>query len=64
MDKKRGIFYWQPGVGFLGDFQFVFIRMHPSREIEKKPVMVRILPRKGEGGYFPKKSGKYDPLRK
>lgn len=48
MDKKRGIFYWQPSVGFLGDFQFVFIRMHPSGETEKKQVMVRILPGKGE----------------
>jgi hypothetical protein len=24
LDKKKGIFYWQPGVGFIGDYEFLF----------------------------------------
>jgi hypothetical protein len=26
LDSERGIFYWQPGPGFLGTYDFVFIK--------------------------------------
>jgi hypothetical protein len=47
-DNRKGIFYWQPGVGFLGNYQFVFIRYHQSGNIEKKIVTVRIRQRYGK----------------
>jgi len=47
-DNRKGIFYWQPGVGFLGNYQLVFIRDHQSGNMEKKIVTVRILQRYGK----------------
>ena len=47
-DNRKGIFYWQPGVGFLGNYQFVFIRNHQPGNIEKKIVTVRIIQRYGK----------------
>jgi Leucine-rich repeat (LRR) protein len=38
-DADRGVFYWQPGPGFLGDYDFVFI---DSRLNTKKAVKIRI----------------------
>jgi hypothetical protein len=36
MDAKRGIFYWQLGPGFFGDYDFVFIRAGTGKTISKK----------------------------
>jgi hypothetical protein len=41
MDTKRGIFYWQLGPGFFGDYDFVFIRARAGKTISKK-VKVKI----------------------
>lgn len=45
LDRKTGVFYWQPGPGFLGQYDFVFIKQNSGRFSVKSPVTVRILPR-------------------
>lgn len=45
LDRKTGVFYWQPGPGFLGQYDFVFIKQDSGRFSVKSPVTVRILPR-------------------
>jgi hypothetical protein len=44
LDIEKGIFYWQPGVGFLGEYSFVFMEKHPGSWV-KKNIIVRIAPR-------------------
>jgi len=43
-DAKRGIFYWQPGPGFIGDYEFVFIKEESARLL-KRNITIRIRPR-------------------
>ena len=43
-DTKRGIFYWQPGVGFNGDYEFVFIKAE-GNDRRKIRIKVKILPK-------------------
>jgi len=42
-DSERGVLYWQPGPGFLGDYEFVFIVEEISGK-RKIPVRVTIKP--------------------
>lgn len=44
LDIERGIFYWQPGVGFFGDYEFVFVNMEEINK-EKVKMRVKILPK-------------------
>jgi hypothetical protein len=46
LDIERGIFYWQPGVGFVGDYEFVFVS---TEEINRRKARtrVKILPKFG-----------------
>jgi Leucine-rich repeat (LRR) protein len=46
LDKKRGIFYWQPGVAFLGDYHLVFIKTGPLGKHRRKDVRITIHPRR------------------
>lgn len=44
MDRERGIFYWQPGVGFYGDYELAFINQHNAdRKVFR--IRIRILPK-------------------
>lgn len=45
IDSQRGIFYWQPGAGFLGDFQMVFVFTDTLGNSTKKSVQVSIQPK-------------------
>ncbi|MGD2085929.1 MAG: hypothetical protein PVH61_07080 [Candidatus Aminicenantes bacterium] len=45
LDTKRGIFYWQPGPGFLGEYRFVFIEKEQNKDISRKNIVVKIAPR-------------------
>ena len=45
LDTKRGIYYWQPGPGFLGEYQFVFIEKEQNKDISRKNIVVKIAPR-------------------
>ena len=41
LDKQSGEFYWQPGVGFIGKYQLVFIRTAGGQRV-RIPVEVTI----------------------
>lgn len=45
LDKEKGIFYWQPGTGFVGDYKLVFIGSEKSRGIWKKIINVKVTPK-------------------
>jgi len=46
LDSARGVFYWQPGPGFLGDYELVFLKKHPlERHLTKKIIRISIKPR-------------------
>lgn len=34
-DRENAVFYWQPGPGFLGTYELVFIKTHPHQRIKK-----------------------------
>jgi hypothetical protein len=42
MDRRRGVFYWSPGAGFVGDYELVFIDGLTNRS---KRINIRILPK-------------------
>ena len=42
LDGKHGIFYWQPGPGFLGDYDLVFVDL--QRRLRKR-VRITVLPK-------------------
>jgi hypothetical protein len=45
LDSKKGIFAWSPGAGFLGRYKLVFVETGPNGEMNKKAVIVEILPK-------------------
>ncbi|MGD2084952.1 MAG: hypothetical protein PVH61_02090 [Candidatus Aminicenantes bacterium] len=45
LDTERGVFYWQPGTGFLGKYRFVFITGDQYENKTKKMVEITIGPR-------------------
>ncbi|HLP46300.1 MAG TPA: leucine-rich repeat domain-containing protein [Candidatus Kapabacteria bacterium] len=45
LDKDRGVFYWQPGPGFVGEYRFVFIGKNYSGQYTKKNIVVNIKPK-------------------
>ncbi|MCP4152459.1 MAG: hypothetical protein GY757_32270 [bacterium] len=42
LDTEKGLFYWQPGPGFVGDYEFIFIIGQPSGEPVKKIIAIKI----------------------
>ncbi|MCP5050277.1 MAG: hypothetical protein GY940_24130, partial [bacterium] len=45
LDKSRGIFYWQAGVAFLGNYHLVFIKTDGVGNRTRKEVWVTIKPK-------------------
>jgi|GEM_PF-650990 len=43
LDRDRGIFYWQPGPGFIGEYQLVFIEKRKNREMTKINIIMKIV---------------------
>ena len=41
LDREKGIFYWQPGPGFYGDYEFVFLKTE-NDEVKKIKLKVNI----------------------
>jgi hypothetical protein len=41
-DPDRGVFYWQPGLGYVGDYDFLFVRTRPDGTRERIPVAVTL----------------------
>jgi hypothetical protein len=44
LDAARGVFYWSPGPGFLGDYEFVFVDISPDRP-RRLDVIIKIFPK-------------------
>lgn len=45
LDTEKGMFYWQPGPAFLGEFNMVFIMKDPDGTMSKKNVTIAINPK-------------------
>ena len=45
LDRKAGVFYWQPGPGFIGEYDLLFIHRLDHGTAFKSKVVIRILPR-------------------
>ncbi|NIM13263.1 MAG: hypothetical protein GTO45_14215 [Candidatus Aminicenantes bacterium] len=45
LDTGRGIFYWQPGPGFIGQYQLVFLSREENGELTKKTIKINIMPK-------------------
>jgi hypothetical protein len=45
LDTGRGIFYWQPGVGFIGKYRLVFIEKDKNGEFKRRHINVTIHPK-------------------
>ncbi|UCH98104.1 MAG: hypothetical protein JSV88_14975, partial [Candidatus Aminicenantes bacterium] len=44
LDGEKGIFSWQPGPAFIGDYQFVFIEKTRTGKVKQKLITIRIRP--------------------
>ena len=44
LDSKKGIFYWQPGPGFVGEYWFVFVIKDREGKLSRKEVKVNLHP--------------------
>ncbi len=44
-DTKRGIFYWQPGPAFIGEYEFLFIGNRGNNNFVKRILVVRVIPK-------------------
>jgi len=44
LDTGKGIFYWQPGPGFIGEYNLVFIEEENTGMVNRKDIKVNITP--------------------
>jgi len=58
-DPERGAFYWQPGLGYVGDYDFVFIRTLADGTRERIPVRITL-----EGQPMTRFAETHDPWRR
>ena len=49
LDRRSGEFFWQPGAGFIGTYEFVFIRKSDGLK-ERIPLSIEITPRTADRG--------------
>jgi hypothetical protein len=42
LDRERGVFFWQPGPGFSGEFRLVFLGLVTPGEYKKKIINIKI----------------------
>jgi len=54
LDKERGIFYWQPGPGFLKEFYLVFIEKSPDGGRTRKDILITIVPKESSDETYKK----------
>ena len=45
LDSARGVFYWQPGPGFIGEYDLVFLERTSSGEMTKQIIRIKIKPK-------------------
>jgi hypothetical protein len=44
LDREKGVFYWQPGPGFMGIYELVFLLEEKSGNIFKRSITIKISP--------------------
>lgn len=44
LDRQKGVFYWQPGPGFIGRYHLLFIQKDDRQLYTKKNIVVTVLP--------------------
>jgi hypothetical protein len=44
LDTKSGVFYWQPGPGFNGNYEFIFIAKRKNGQMTTKRIIIKIKP--------------------
>jgi len=42
LDSKNGVFYWQPGPGYFGEYQLIFILREKTGKLTKKSITIKI----------------------
>lgn len=47
LDLNNGIFYWQPGPGFIGDYHFVFTKKDRTGRLRKIQLLIKITEKYG-----------------
>lgn len=45
LDIDRGVFYWQPGPGFIGHYHFVFVEADETGQVRRKDITINIAPK-------------------
>jgi hypothetical protein len=45
LDRSNGIFYWQPGAGFIGRYHFAFFEKGKKGSWNRKDIIINILPK-------------------
>jgi len=45
LDVERGVFYWIPGAGFLGDHQLAFLVKDAFGNVKRRYIHIRIKPK-------------------
>jgi hypothetical protein len=45
IDSRKGIFYWQPGPGFIGNYELVFIFKDSVGSMTKRRINIKIIPK-------------------
>jgi hypothetical protein len=45
LDVGRGIFYWQPGPGFIGQYRLVFVNKAETGPVNREEVVITIAPK-------------------
>jgi ELWxxDGT repeat protein len=45
LDSTRGVFYWQPGPGFVGEYRFVFAVKRQNLGMSRMDIKVNIVPK-------------------
>jgi hypothetical protein len=48
LDRDKGIFYWQPGPGFIGNYRLVFLEECRGGQLNRREIQVKILPKFGK----------------
>jgi len=48
MDRARGVFAWQPGPGYIGEYELLFIKTDANGRSERIPVRMVLEPRKSQ----------------
>lgn len=46
LDKEKGMFYWLPGVGFVGEYEFLFLGKDKQGNSIEKRIIISVVPKR------------------